>query len=86
MLHSCRLRLFLDWGIRFGKPYEVPEKVQRPVAYADKRELERAILRQYPRSEKAVETARRNGGITDSPCHEETEQQSTQRSGTVRIG
>lgn len=30
---QVQLRLFLDWGIRFEKPYEVPEKVQRPVAY-----------------------------------------------------
>ena len=37
------LRLFLDWGITFGKPYEVPEQAQRPVAYASRRELEEAI-------------------------------------------
>ena len=42
-----RLRLFLDWGIRFGEPYEVPEKAQRPVAYADKQELEEAIIRRH---------------------------------------
>ena len=30
---KVKLRLFLDWGIRFGKPYEVPEKAQRAVAY-----------------------------------------------------
>jgi len=41
-----RLRLFLDWGIRFGEPYQVPEKAQRPVAYAEKKELEAAITRQ----------------------------------------
>ena len=40
-----KLRLFLDWGIRFGKPYEVPEQAQRPVAYADKQELEESIIR-----------------------------------------
>lgn len=37
------LRLFLDWGITFGKPYEVPEQIQRPVAYASRKELEAAI-------------------------------------------
>ena len=42
-----RLRLFLDWDIRFGEPYEVPEKAQRPVAYADKQELEEAIIRRH---------------------------------------
>ena len=40
---QVQLRLFLDWGIRFEKPYEVPEKVQRPVAYATKDALELAI-------------------------------------------
>lgn len=38
------LRLFLDWGIRFGKPYEVPEQIQREVSYASRHELEQAIL------------------------------------------
>ena len=44
---QVHLRLFLDWGIRFGKPYQVPEKAQRPVAYASKQELEEAILRKH---------------------------------------
>ena len=44
---QVRPRLFLDWGIRFGKPYQVPEKAQRPVAYASKQELEEAILRKH---------------------------------------
>lgn len=39
-----RLRLFLEWGITFGEPYILPEKAARPVAYANKQELERAIL------------------------------------------
>lgn len=39
------LRLFLDWGITFGKPYEVPEQIQRTVAYASRKELEDAIYR-----------------------------------------
>ncbi len=38
------LRLFLDWGIRFDKPYEVPERAQREVAYASRQELEQAII------------------------------------------
>lgn len=41
---QVRLRLFLDWGIRFGAPYEVPEKAQRSVAYASQEELEEAIF------------------------------------------
>lgn len=39
------LRLFLDWGITFGKPYEVPEQIQRPVSYASRIELEEAIYK-----------------------------------------
>lgn len=37
------LRLFLEWGIRFGKTYEVPEQAQREVFYASRQELEQAI-------------------------------------------
>lgn len=40
-----RLRLFLDWGIRFREPYQVPERSRRMVSYASKRELEREIVR-----------------------------------------
>ena len=44
---KVKLRLFLDWGIKFRTPYEVPEKAQRTVAYADKQELEEAIIRRH---------------------------------------
>ena len=44
---KVKLRLFLDWGIRFGMPYEVPEKAQRFVADADKQELEESIIRRH---------------------------------------
>ena len=44
-----RLKLFLQWGIRFDKkPYEIPEQSARKVHYADKRELEAAIITRYP--------------------------------------
>ncbi|HBR08039.1 MAG TPA: hypothetical protein DD735_03955, partial [Clostridiales bacterium] len=42
-----RLRLFLDWGITFGKPYTMEEKSQREVTYADKQTLEENIVRQH---------------------------------------
>ena len=45
---QTRLRLFLEWGIRFEEPYQVEEKSQRTVAYASKQELEQAILQCYP--------------------------------------
>ena len=41
-----RLRLFLDWGITFDSAYTLPERAARKVAYADKGELERSIMRQ----------------------------------------
>ena len=44
---QVRLRLFLDWGIKFDKFYEVPERAQRPVAYASRQELEATILRKH---------------------------------------
>lgn len=50
---KVKLRLFLEWGIQFGTPYEVPEKAQRPVIYANKKSLEDAIIqRKGKQSEK----------------------------------
>lgn len=43
-----KLKLFYDWGIRFEKPLEMPDRGSRPVHYAGKAELEKAILRAYP--------------------------------------
>lgn len=42
-----KLRLFLDWGIRFGAPYTVEEKAHRKVVYADKQTLEENIVRKH---------------------------------------
>ncbi len=41
-----RLRLFLEWGITFWEPYRVPERADRRVDCAGKKQLVRAILRQ----------------------------------------
>ena len=46
-----RLRLFLEWGITFGEPYQVPERAARKVAYASKQELEAAILQRRQTAE-----------------------------------
>ena len=43
-----RLRLFLEWGISFVEPYMLPEKAARPVTYAGRQALERAILQRHP--------------------------------------
>jgi len=42
-----RLRLFLDWGITFGEPYQTPEHGQRKVYYTGRQELEAAIQNRY---------------------------------------
>ena len=47
------LRLFLQWGITFGKPYVVPERADRAVDYANRVDLERSL----PRTDKAQEQA-----------------------------
>ena len=43
-----RLRLFLEWGITFGQPYQVPERAARKVCYAGREELVQAIYRACP--------------------------------------
>ena len=45
---QTRLRLFLDWGITFGEAYQTPDRGRRKVYYADRKELEAAILEKYP--------------------------------------
>ena len=42
-----RLRLFMDWGITFGEPYQMPENGQRAVYYAGREELENAIVQRF---------------------------------------
>ena len=44
---KVRPRLFLDWGIPFGKPYDVPDRAPRPVAYARTQALHVASLSSY---------------------------------------
>ena len=41
-----RLRLFLEWGISFREAYQTPDRGRRKVYYADRQELEGAIVRQ----------------------------------------
>ena len=44
-----RLRLFFDWGITFGAPYQPTEQAERKVHYAGRESIEAAILCAYPR-------------------------------------
>ena len=45
---KVKLKLFFQWGITFGEPYTVPDKGNRPVAYAGKKELAKAIREKFP--------------------------------------
>ena len=45
-----RLRLFLEWGITFGEPYQVSQQAARKVYYASKAELTDVIYRAFPAS------------------------------------
>ena len=48
---QTKLRLFLDWGITFEEPYQIEERANRKIAYADRDELIRSIMRKYPPKE-----------------------------------
>ncbi|MGN1109502.1 MAG: type IV secretory system conjugative DNA transfer family protein, partial [Oscillospiraceae bacterium] len=43
-----RLKLFLQWGIRFEEQYEIVEHSAREVKYADRHELAEAVQMVYP--------------------------------------
>nr|WP_243260097.1 type IV secretory system conjugative DNA transfer family protein [Flavonifractor plautii] len=47
---QTRLRLFLEWGITFGEPYQVSQQAARKVYYASKAELTDVIYRAFPAS------------------------------------
>lgn len=42
-----RLKLFTEWGITFGKPYDIAEQSARVVKYADRRKVEEEIIRRH---------------------------------------
>ena len=77
---KVKLKLFFDWGINFDEnnPYTVEENANRKVEYADKGELQKAIIEKYHPEimEEEMELERRGGaGISDmmqtqSPMHE----------------
>ncbi|WP_217957919.1 type IV secretory system conjugative DNA transfer family protein [Acutalibacter muris] len=45
---KVKLKLFFEWGIEFGEPYQVPDKGSRPVRYASRVALMEAIHEAYP--------------------------------------
>lgn len=70
-----RLKLFLEWGITFGKPYEIAEQSARKVEYADRHELEAEIIRRNAACEEAPEEAETEappGGMQHVPAQQPT--------------
>lgn len=67
-----RLKLFRDWGITLGAPYEMEERAARKVSYADRIEIEEEIIRRnaaYRSAEEPPEAeARETGGIAHTPA------------------
>jgi len=66
---KTRLRLFLDWGITFGKPLEMPERAARKVEYADKKSLVRSIEKSLGKTKREPQEAPKassTGGIAVS--------------------
>lgn len=81
-----RLRLYLDWGICFGKSYIVEEKAHRKVVYADKQTLEENIIRKHTacllvgEETGDVLEATRGTGVLHTPLNESTESAMRRRS------
>ena len=53
---QTRLRLFLDWGITFDKPYAMPKQSKRKIYYANRRELESAIREKYNHPKRSTQS------------------------------
>ena len=43
-----RLKLFFKWGIQFEEAYSIEEKFERKVQYADREEVETAVMERFP--------------------------------------
>lgn len=68
---QTKLRLFLDWGIIFDEPYQIEERASRKIAYADRDELIRSILKKYPPKESLERP--RSRVRRDVPTQEQTD-------------
>ena len=70
---KTRLRLFLEWGITFGKPYAVPERANRQVKYANREDLERNILAKHPPKQEQYDySASDSAGTLGGMAHAQT--------------
>ena len=73
---KVKLKLFFQWGICFGVPYTVPDKGNRPVAYAGKNTLAKPSRkstrpRKNPSSQrrKSSHPSRDRGTRNSMPAH-----------------
>jgi type IV secretion system protein VirD4 len=64
-----RLKLFLEWGIRFDKVYEIAEQSARKVSYADRHELEEEIIRRHAACEEEQEEAETKAPVSGGMLH-----------------
>lgn len=67
-----KLKLFLDWGITFDKTYEIEQRANRKVHYAEKEELAKNILNEYGNKKSADKTPPQEeresyGGMNHAP-------------------
>ena len=66
-----RLKLFLEWGIIFSKPYEIAEQSARKVEYAERRKVEKEIIRRNAAFELELEEREdrvsASGGLVQTP-------------------
>ena len=54
---KTKFSLFLNWGIRFGKQFELPEYSARKIQYAGREKLAAAIAHRYPKAKPKQEVA-----------------------------
>ena len=89
---KVKLKLFFEWGISFGEPYTVPDKGNRPVAYAGKEALVHAIQEKYPPQEEPQQPKVRKsshpqpgsrGTRNSRPANLAEERQNRERSGKM---
>lgn len=69
-----RLKLFLEWGITFGKPYEIAEKSARRVEYADRHELEEEIIQRHAACEEVPEESGARAAASSGLLHTPSQQ------------
>ena len=81
-----RLKLFLEWGITFGKPYEIAEQSARKVEYADRHTLEAEIIRRNAACENVPEETETDEKASGGISHMQAMQQVSDKDKThVRI-